>query len=120
MPTPAAPISGPGMGALGAALAQGQGGGPTPPGGAAPAGAGAGAGPAGAGVDAQLQMLKQGMGAIRELSEDVKLIAEQFPTTASTAEQIKQLLKQMIIEMAPEAPAQTGSSLAVPGGGAAP
>ncbi len=118
MPTPAAPISGQGMGALGAALAQGPGGGPAPSGGAAVAGAGAG--PAGAGVDAQLQLLKQGMGAIRELSEDVKLIAEQFPATASTAEQIKQLLKQMIIEMAPEAPAQTGSSIAVPGGGAAP
>ena len=118
MPTPAAPISGQGMGALGAALAQGHGGGPTPPGGAGAAGPGAG--PAGAGVDAQLQLLQQGMGSIREIGEDVKLIAEQFPTAAGTAQQIQQLLKQMIIEMAPEAPAQTGSSLAVPGGGAAP
>lgn len=60
------------------------------------------------------------MGAIRELGEDVKLIAQQFPAAAGTASQIQQLLKQMIIEMAPEAPAQTGSSLAVPGGGQAP
>ena len=118
MPTPAAPISGQGMGALGAALAQGPGGGPTPPGGAGAAGAGAGQ--AGAGVDAQLQLLRQGVGSVRELSDDVKLLAEQFPMVAGTAEQIKQLLKQMLVEMAPEAPAQTGSSIAVPGGGSAP
>ena len=106
------------MGALGAALAQGRGGGPTPPGGAGAAGPGAGQ--PGAAVDAQLQLLQQGMGSIREIGEDVKLIAEQFPPAARTAQQIQQLLKQMIIEMAPEAPAQTGSSLAVPGGGTAP
>ncbi len=60
------------------------------------------------------------MGAVREIGEDVKLIAQQFPDTQGTAQQIQQLLKQLIVEMAPTAPAQTGSSLAVPGGGSAP
>jgi hypothetical protein len=60
------------------------------------------------------------MGSIREIGDDVKLIAEQFPTAGATAQQILQLLKQMIVEMAPEAPVQTGSGVAVPGGGVAP
>ena len=105
------------MGALGAALAS-QGGGPSPPSGAEAGGPGMGQ--AGQAADAQLQLLQQGMGRVRDIGEDVKLIAQQFPEAAATAQQIQQLLKQLIIEMAPMAPAQTGSSLAVPGGGQAP
>lgn len=106
-----------GMDALGAALAQ-RAPNQQPPGGAEAAGPGMGM--AGQAADAQMQQLQQGMQQIRQVAEAVKLIGEQYPAAASTMQQVQQLLKQAIVEMAPIAPAQTGSGLAVPGGGMAP
>lgn len=69
-------------------------------------------------MDAQAQPIIAAMGRIRELGEAAKALASEFPTTADTMQQIQQLLKQAVIQMAPMAPAQTQSGAAVPGGGA--
>ena len=109
----AAPIGGasPGMDAIGSALAAGPGaqGSATPP--AQASGAGA------AGMDAQRQQLMAGMTRIRDLGEQCKQIATEYPMTAEAMMQIQQLLKQAVISMAPQAPMQTMSGQAVPGGG---
>lgn len=72
---------------------------------------------AGAGADAQQQQLTQTMGRIRDLAEQLKQLGADFPVLGDDVQQIQQLLKQMVVKAAQVAPAQTASSLAVPGGG---
>jgi len=67
-------------------------------------------------MDAQRQQLMAGMMRIRDLGEQVKQIATEYPMTAEAMMQIQQLLKQAVISMAPQAPMQTMSGQAVPGG----
>lgn len=74
---------------------------------------------AGAGPDARNQQLEATMGTIRDLGEQVKQLAAANPMIADEAQQIQQLLKQMVVKAAQPAPVQTGSSLAVPGGATA-
>jgi hypothetical protein len=68
-------------------------------------------------MDAQRQQLMAGMTRIRDLGEQAKQIAVEYPMTAEAMMQIQQLLKQAVIAMAPQAPMQTMSGEAVPGGG---
>lgn len=97
----AAPIAGiGGMDAMSSMLASAQ-----PPGAAA------------AGADAQRQQLEGVMGRIRDLGEQVKQLAAENPSVADEAQQIQQLLKQMVIKSAQLVPTQTASGAAVPGGG---
>ena len=69
------------------------------------------------GMDAQRQMLMQTIEQIRALGEGVKQLAAVNPLLADPAQQIQQLLKQMLMVAAGPAPAQTGSGMAVPGNG---
>lgn len=119
--TPA--IGGTGMEALGAMLG-GQG---SPPGGSpqpgapgqspTPSAVAPGAMAGAPGMDVQRQMLEQTMGAIRQLGEGVKHLVTLVPMAADEAQQIQQLLKQIVVKAAQGAPMQTGSGMAVPGNG---
>lgn len=71
-----------------------------------------------AGMDAQRQQLEATMGRIRDLGELVKQLAAEIPTVADEAQQIQQLLKQMVVKAAQQTPMQTMSGAAVPGAGA--
>lgn len=74
--------------------------------------------PPGAGgdqVQAQLQAL---VSQIRDLGQQVDTIGSAFPQVAPEAQQIKTLLKAILVKAAQVAPAQTASGMAVPGGGA--
>ena len=103
---PAPPVGGiGGMDAVGSMLAS------APP---APA-----AGGPGAGMDAARQQLEATMGRIRDFGEQIKQLAAENPAVADEAQQIQQLLKQMVVKSAQIAPVQTMSSMAVPGGGTA-
>lgn len=68
-------------------------------------------------MDAQRQQLMAGMQRISELGEMVKQIMVEYPMTAEPMQQIQQLLKMAVVSMAPQAPMQTMSGQAVPGGG---
>lgn len=70
-----------------------------------------------AGVGAQDQMLTQTMGQIRAIGEAVKGLADLIPMGADEVQQIQQLLKALVIKAAQGSPAQSPSSMAVPGGG---
>ena len=70
-----------------------------------------------AGVGAQDQMLTQTMGQIRAIGEAVKALADLIPMGADEVQQIQQLLKSLVVKAAQGAPAQSPSSMAVPGGG---
>jgi hypothetical protein len=59
------------------------------------------------------------MGRIRDLAEQAKQLAADFPVLADDMQQVQQLLKQAVVKAAQVGPAQTASSLAVPGGGGA-
>ncbi len=112
-----------GMDAIGAMLARRQpppaAGQPPGNGGAPPSGTdpGMAAGMGAAGADAQTQQMMAGMSQIQQIGEQCKQVAATFPLTADTMQQIQQLLKQAVVQMAPQAPTQTPSSAAVPGAG---
>ena len=74
---------------------------------------------AAAGMDAQNQQLMATMQNIRALGEAVKQLAAENPMVADEANQIQQLLKQIVVKSASVAPVQTMSSEAVPMGGTA-
>ena len=59
------------------------------------------------------------MGQVREIQQLVKAVGTDFPTLASDAEQIGQILKRMVVTAASQAPQQTASGMAVPMGGGA-
>jgi hypothetical protein len=107
------------MEALGAMLAGGGG----PPASAGPTGStpppGADPTQAAAGADAARLQLEQTMGQIRQIGEAVKQIAAGNPLVADEAQQIQQLLKQMVVKSASVSPMQTMSSAAVPTAGMA-
>ena len=96
-----------GMNAIGSLLAGRQG---------VPAAEGA-PGPTAAGLDAQQAQLTATNGKIRDLGEAVKQLAADTPTIVDEAQQIQQLLKQMVVKAAQIAPTQTASSMMIPGGG---
>ena len=73
----------------------------------------------GAGANAQQQQLQQLAGQVRQIGDMLSQLASQAPMVAQDVQQIGQILKGMIIKVAQAAPAQTPSSMAVPGGGAA-
>lgn len=108
-----------GMDAIGAMLARGQGapasaGGSMQPAGAPPSPGAPGA--AAAGMDAAQQQNMQMIEGIRNLGEAAKQLALTSPLIADEAQQIQQLLKQMVVKVASTAPVQTASSQAVPMG----
>lgn len=72
---------------------------------------------AAAGAEAQQQQSMATMGRLRDIGEQVKQLAAANPLLADPAQQIQQLLKQMVVLSAQGAPMQTPSSAAVPGGG---
>ena len=77
----------------------------------------AGGSPAsGVGSDAGRQMLEQLMGKIRELGSTVDEMGSGFPALAPEVQQLKQIFKRMIVKAAQQAPQQTKSSQALPGG----
>lgn len=73
----------------------------------------------GAAQDGQTGALVQVMGQIREVNDQIQALGTDFPTIAPLTTQIQQLLKQAVIQLASQAPAQTASGAAVPMGGAA-
>lgn len=79
------------------------------PGGGAPA-----AGP-GAGQEAMQQKLQQIAGQVRQINALAQQVGGANPEIAAEMEQIGEILKVAIVKMAQQAPAQTPSSLAVPG-----
>lgn len=82
------------------------------------AGGGAAAGPGmGAGADLIRQQLEQQMGQIRGIADQVKQLAATNPAMAQGAQQIQEILKQMVIAAAQMTPQQTASSTAIPGAG---
>jgi hypothetical protein len=79
---------------------------------------GAGAQAPGAGADAMQAQLQQTVQQIRQIGDLVQQLAGANPALAQEAQQIGQLLKQMIIRSAQQAPQQTMSGAMTPGGGA--
>lgn len=73
----------------------------------------------GAGADAMRAQLESLMGSIRDIDQQVQALTADFPTLAQPAQQIRTLLKQMVVQAAQQAPQQTASGAAVPGGGMA-
>ena len=69
-----------------------------------------------AAMDLVRQQLEQQMGQIRGVAESVKQLATANPAFAQGAQQIQEILKQMVIVAAQGAPMQTASGQAVPGG----
>lgn len=56
------------------------------------------------------------MGQLREIGSQVEALMASVPTASATLQQVLQLLKRAAVEMAPTAPQQTASGMAVPGG----
>src|SRR5262245_57745934 len=73
--------------------------------------------PNAAGADAQQQQMMAGIGRIRDLADQAKQLAADFPAAADAMQQIQQLLKQAVVQMSAPAPVQTGSSMMVPTAG---
>jgi outer membrane murein-binding lipoprotein Lpp len=71
----------------------------------------------GQGVDQVRAQLEALAGQIRDVGQMVDAIAMDFPNAAQPAGQIKQLLKQIIVQAANQAPQATASGSAVPTGG---
>lgn len=71
----------------------------------------------GAAEDAQRGALETLMGQIRDVDQMVQAMAGDFPHLGSDVNQIRQILKRMIIQSAAQAPAQSASGMAVPTGG---
>lgn len=69
----------------------------------------------GAGADAQTQGLQVLMGQIRDLKQQVDAMQGDFPDLAPDCQQIGNILKQMVVKAARQAPQQTASGMAVPG-----
>ena len=67
------------------------------------------------GPDQQRGQLDAVMGQIRQLSQQVDAIGQQIPAMASEVQQIRAVLKRMIVKAAQQAPQQTESSQALPG-----
>lgn len=115
--TPAIGASAAGTSGVGAMLAQSAG--APAAAGSAPGMPGAAASPAanGPAVDLARQQLEQTMGQIRGIADQVKQMAATNPAVAQEAQQIQELLKAIVIKSAQQAPMQTASGMAVPGGG---
>jgi hypothetical protein len=109
--TPAIGSSSAGMNGMGAALAG------APPMGDVPGGTGQPQLGAGPGMDAQSQMLQQFAQQVRGVSDQVKAMMAANPLVGDEAQQILQLLKQMIVKVAQPMPMANASGMAVPGGG---
>ncbi len=71
----------------------------------------------GAGGDTAKQGIEQVMSAIRDLGQQVQQIGSLAPSLASDVQQIQQIMKRMIVKAAQQAPQQTPSAQALPGGG---
>ena len=67
--------------------------------------------------DQAIQQVQAQMGQLRDIGSQVEALMASVPTAASTLQQVLQLLKRAAVEMAPTAPQQTMSGMAVPGGG---
>ena len=74
-------------------------------------------GPPGAGQDAAQASLMDLMGRIRDLQVQVDDLGGQFPAIQPLAQQVRAILKQMVVAAANQGSAQTQSSAMVPGGG---
>jgi len=70
----------------------------------------------GGGVDQVQAALQELATQIRDVGTSVDAIAQGFPMVGQEASQIKNLLKQMIVKAAAQAPPQTASGQAVPTG----
>lgn len=71
---------------------------------------------AGPGPDA---MLQDALGQVRQIGQAVDTFVQAYPMLAPVGQQITQLLKQAVIQLAQQQSAQpTATSTAVPGGGA--
>lgn len=77
--------------------------------------AGAGLQQPGAGADAQRQGLEVLMGQIRDLKQQVDAMQADFPDLAPDCQAIGNILKQMVVKSARQAPQETASGMAVPG-----
>ena len=69
-----------------------------------------------AGADQMRAQLQQLAGQVRDIGTMVEAVAADFPNAAQEANQIKGLLKQIIVKAAQQAPEQTASGSAVPTG----
>ncbi len=69
------------------------------------------------GQDGARQQLEQIMGKIRDLGQQFEDLGSQVPSLSSEVQQIKQILKRMVVKAAQQAPQQTASSSALPSGG---
>jgi hypothetical protein len=74
------------------------------------------AGDPAAGQDALRAQLQQTAMQVRQIGDLVQQLAQSNPMFQQGAQQITQILKQMIITAAQAAPQQTASGAAVPGG----
>ena len=79
----------------------------------------AGGSPAGGGggSDAARQALEQAMGEIRDLGQKAEALGGKYPSLAPEVQQLKQILKRMVVKAAQQAPQQTVSSQDLPMGG---
>lgn len=73
--------------------------------------------PAGAGAEAVQAQLQQTAASVRQIGDLLQQLGAANPTLAPDIQQVSQILKGMIVKVAQSAPAQTASSLAVPGSG---
>lgn len=71
----------------------------------------------GQGMQQEAAGLEAVMGQIRDLDQSAQAIEADFPQLAPHVQQLKQILKRMVIDVASAAPQQTMSSAAVPMGG---
>ena len=69
------------------------------------------------GQDGARQGLEQVMGQIRDLGQSLQAIGTAVPAFGPEVQQIQQILKRMVVKAAQQAPKQTASAAALPGGG---
>ncbi len=77
-----------------------------------------GGGGNGSSPDQAREQLEGAIDSIREIDGNVQALAQQTPALAQEAQQIRQILKRMIVKTAGAAPTQTASAEAVPMAGA--
>lgn len=66
--------------------------------------------------DSARQGLEQVMGQIRDLGQSLQAIGSAVPAFGPEVQQIQQILKRMVVKAAQQAPKQTASTQAIPGG----
>jgi hypothetical protein len=76
----------------------------------------AGGSPA-SGQDGARQALEQVMGELRELGQRFEALAGKVPSLQPEVQKMRQILKQMVVKAAQQAPQQTASSQGLPMGG---